>query len=450
MGRIFIAAQGGSDDQSGSRAIAEMTATRQMILLRDLITQILRSRSYDTLSVPDDLDTDQAIDWINRRAQSGDVAIELQSAASDALKDTAATFYITQNEQRRLQAEQLLQAYLRRVPQIASQGTKPDTQTDYGSLAFCRQPVIPSLTLRVGRLTNLEDQWVIPAQPQDVALGIAEGLAGWSRALSATGQKPDRSDLSLQYQPISILLNGGLYDDEGIVVNGNPYVPFDLVDHLSLDLTHAPAMQMLGYRNLVYVRAIDLRECNIAVHWEQENHALKLRSALTVSVSQIEQIMGRGYASEVQMMMFLKTHNPEGLTQFAELPKLYREEAQIEWVNPDIAFAQMCVETQFLQFERSLKPEQNNFAGLGGVGTGAGGQSFLDCRIGVRAHIQHLKAYASTEPLIQKSVDPRFHLVRRGIAPTIAQLAPRWSVMPRYAAKIGAIVRQLYESAGLL
>ncbi len=444
MGRIFIAA-GGSEAQSGG-AIANIAATRQIILLCDLITQILRSRSYDTLSVPEDLNIHQAIDWINRRSQQGDVAIELQPAASDTVKSRAAAFYIAQNEQRRVQAEQLLQAYLRRVPQIASQGTKPDTQTDFGSLAFCRKVAIPSLTLGIGRLTDLEDQWVIPAQPQDVALGIAEGLASWSRALSE--QKPEA------HQPISILLNGGLYNDEGILASGNAYVPTDLVDQLGIDLAHESAMQpsaqRLGYRNLVYIRAIDLRESNIAVHWEQETYTIKLRSALMIPVSQLDRIMGRGYASEVQMMMFLKAHNSESLTQFADLPKLYREEAQIEWVNPDIAFAQMCVETQFLQFGGLTKPEQYNFAGLGGVGTGATGQSFLDPRIGVRAHIQRLKAYASTEPLIQASVDPRFHLVRRGACPTIAQLAPRWSAMPGYATKIGAIVRQLYESMGLL
>ena len=454
MGRIFIAV-GGSEEQSGG-AIADITATRQIILLCDLITQILRSRSYDTLSVPEDLNIHQAIDWINRRSQPGDVAIELQSAASDTVKSKAAAFYIAQNEQRRVQAEQLLQAYLRRVPQIASQGTKPDTQTDFGSLAFCRKVAISSLTLRIGRLTDLEDQWVIPAQPQDVALGIAEGLASWSRALSeqkSSEQKPSKQKPET-YQPISILLNGGLYDDEGILASGNAYVPSDLVDQLGIDLAHEsavqPSAQRLGYRNLVYVRAIDLRESNIAVHWEQETYTVKLRSALMIPVSQLDRIMGRGSASEVQMMMFLKAHNSESLTQFADLPKLYREEAQIEWVNPDIAFAQMCVETRFLQFGGLTKPEQYNFAGLGGVGTGATGQSFLDPRIGVRAHVQHLKAYASTEPLIQASVDPRFHLVRRGVCPTIAQLAPRWSAMPGYATKIGAIVRQLYESVGLL
>ncbi|MBW4658388.1 MAG: glucosaminidase domain-containing protein [Drouetiella hepatica Uher 2000/2452] len=459
MGRIFIAAGGSEGDSSG--AIANLTATRQIILLRDLMTQILRSRSYDSLAVPEDLNIHQAIDWINRRSQPGDVAIELQSASdqgSDGVRistakstaKSAAAFYIAQNEQRRLQAEQLLQAYLRRVPQIASHGTKPDTYTDFGSLAFCREVAIPSLALRVGQLTNLENQWVIPAQPQDVALGIAEGLASWSRALSE--QKIET------YQPISILLNGGLYDDEGILANGNAYVPFDLVDQMGIDLSQESTVQSpvqrsaqrLGYRNLVYLRAIDLREFNIAVQWEQDTRTLKLRSALMIPASQLDRIMGRGYASEVQMMMFLKAHNPEGLAQFADLPKLYREEGQIEWVNPDIAFAQMCVETQFLQFGGLIRPEQNNFAGLGGIGTGASGQSFLDPRIGVRAHIQHLKAYASTEPLIQASVDPRFHLVRRGISPTIAQLAPRWSVTPGYATKVRAIIRQLYESVGLL
>ncbi|HEY9628510.1 MAG TPA: glucosaminidase domain-containing protein [Coleofasciculaceae cyanobacterium] len=446
MGRIFIAAQTGAEEQGGSRAIADMaTVTRQMILLRDLITQILRSRSYDTLSVPDDFSASQAIDWINRRAQSGDIALELRSAAADAVKDTAAIFYIAQNDQRRVQAEQLLQAYLRRVPQIAHQGTKPDTQTDFGSLAFCRKVAIPSLTLRVGQLTNLEDQWVIPAQPQDVALGIAEGLAGWSRAMAEAERSTHQS-----VESISIALNGALYEDEGILIGGNAYAPFDLVDQLGIDLSTHPTIQPIGYRNLVYVRALDLQECNIAVEWDKDTDTLKLRSALTIPSSQLDRIMGRGYASEVQMLMFLKSRNSDGLSQFADLPKLYREEGHIEWVNPDIAFAQMCVETRFLQFGSTLKPEQNNFAGLGGVGTGAEGQSFHDIRIGVRAHIQHLKAYASTEPLIQKPVDPRFHLVRRGVSPTIAQLAPRWSATPGYAAKIMAIVRQLYESAGLI
>ncbi|HEY9642283.1 MAG TPA: glucosaminidase domain-containing protein [Coleofasciculaceae cyanobacterium] len=442
MGRIFLAAeQAGYANGSGWGGAIADTSARQIVLLRDLIVQILRSRDYDPLAVPDELSPQQAIDWINRRAQPGDVALEIQSAP-DLLNSEASIFYIAHNDQRRIQAEQLLQAYLRRVPQIANQGAKPDTQTDWGRLAFCRDLTVPALRLQVGRLTNLDEQWVIPAQPQDVALGVAEGLAGWSQAMSAHAGAPKGS-------PISILLNGGLYDDEGIVINGNACIPVDLVDQLGIDFSAAAHLRPIGYHHVVYLRAVDLREFNIAMHWDKDTHTLNLRSSL-LPAGQIQQIMGRGITSEVQLMMFLKTRNAEGLMRFAELPRLYREEASIEGVNHDIAFAQMCVETRFLKFGGATKPEQNNFAGLGGIHADGTGQTFLDPRIGVRAHVQHLKAYASTEPLVQKSVDPRFQLVRRGIAPTLERLGRRWSAEPQYHTKILAIVQQLYESAGLL
>lgn len=453
MGRIFIAA-GQTEIENGGgsgRASAEIgTTARQIILLRDLIIQILRSRSYDTLSVPEDLNSMQAIEWINRRAQPGDIAIEIQAASptANATRQMAATLYIADNDQRRIQAEQLLQAYLRRVPQIANQGAKPDTYTDLGYLHFCRDLRIPALVMQVGHLTNLEDQWVIPAQPQDVALGIAEGLAGWSRAMSDAQAETSKANRLNAYAPISIVLNGALYEDEGLLIQGNAYVPVDLTDQLNLKL--GPQIRSVAYGNLVYIRAVDLKDCPLSVHWDKETNTLSLRSALMIPASQIHQIMGRGNTSEVQLMMFLKGHNPESLARFPDLPKLYREEAMIEGVSYDIAFAQMCVETQFLRFNSSIKPDQNNFAGLGGLPAEPEGARFLDPRIGVRAHIQHLKAYASTEPLVQKTVDPRFHLVRRGVAPTVDRLSHRWSTDPEYATKIMAIVRRLYESAGLL
>ncbi|HAN45379.1 MAG TPA: cell wall hydrolase, partial [Cyanobacteria bacterium UBA8156] len=68
---------------------------------------------------------------------------------------------------------------------------------------------------------------------------------------------------------------------------------------------------------------------------------------------------------------------------------------------------------------------------------------------GVRAHIQHLKAYATTAPLVQPLVNPRFQFVSRGVAPLVGQLAGRWAVDPLYGDKILALVRRLYESAGL-
>jgi hypothetical protein len=160
--------------------------------------------------------------------------------------------------------------------------------------------------------------------------------------------------------------------------------------------------------------------------------------------------MGKGITSDVQMLMFLKANNESATEPYKDLPRFYRDEGAIEGVNHDIAFSQMCLETSFLRFPGSLQPEDNNFGGIGAVSGESGDVSFRDPRIGARAHIQHLKAYASTEPLVQEVVDPRFRFVRRGVAPLVTDLSGRWDSDPQYGTKIMAILRRLYESSGLL
>jgi hypothetical protein len=146
------------------------------------------------------------------------------------------------------------------------------------------------------------------------------------------------------------------------------------------------------------------------------------------------------------MNRFLLSINPNAEEKFvAELAQFYREEAEDEGVNHDIAFAQMCLETGFLRYGGLVKPEMNNFCGLGSIGPGKPGESFPDPRIGVRAHIQHLKAYGSEKPLNRDLVDPRFRYVRRGSAPVIQGLAGTWAADRSYSEKIGAILERLYN-----
>jgi hypothetical protein len=166
-----------------------------------------------------------------------------------------------------------------------------------------------------------------------------------------------------------------------------------------------------------------------------------------VLAGSIDRIMGDGATSEVQLLRLLRL-NKAPLNLFGDIPAIYREEATIEGVNYDIAFCQMCLETGFLQFDGDVQPEQNNFGGIGAIGNGARGDSFSDRRIGIRAQIQHLKAYATTKPLVQPLVDPRFGLVKRGTAPLVGQLAGRWAEDINYDKKIMAILRRLYELAG--
>ncbi|MBD2020936.1 glucosaminidase domain-containing protein, partial [Leptolyngbya sp. FACHB-36] len=232
------------------------------------------------------------------------------------------------------------------------------------------------------------------------------------------------------------------------IVSGNAFIPIDLADRLGVDVTKDPNVRRITYGSIVYIKSIDLRNYNVSVNWDSTTRTVLLRS--TAVPGDIDRITGKGKTSEVQLMMFLKSNNEAGLTQFPEIAQLYREEGDREVINYDIAFCQMCVETNFLRFGGSVKPSQNNFANLGSIGGGAEGASFPSARIGVRAHIQHLKAYANTEPLAQEVVDPRFDFVARGIAPLVGMLSGRWNNNPQYGEIILARLKQLYEQAGLM
>jgi hypothetical protein len=168
-----------------------------------------------------------------------------------------------------------------------------------------------------------------------------------------------------------------------------------------------------------------------------------------ILTGQIDRIMSNGLTSEVQLLRLLQL-NQAPLNLYGDLPIIYREEAAIEGVNYDIAFCQMCLETGFLQFDGDVKPAQNNFGGIGAIAKGVSGDSFSDRRIGIRAQIQHLKAYATIKPLVQPLVDPRFSLIKRGTAPLLSQLSGRWAEDVNYDKKIMAILRRLYELSGFL
>lgn len=138
-------------------------------------------------------------------------------------------------------------------------------------------------------------------------------------------------------------------------------------------------------------------------------------------------IMGEAQATAQQMALFCRSKNstPQ-LTSCSleQLAEMFIEEGKAEGVRGDVAFAQSLHETGYFKFGGIVLPTQNNYAGIGALNGNATGQaaSFPDPRTGVRAQIQHLKAYASTEALVNECVDPRFSLVARGVAPYVEWL----------------------------
>jgi hypothetical protein len=126
------------------------------------------------------------------------------------------------------------------------------------------------------------------------------------------------------------------------------------------------------------------------------------------------------------MNLFAKSVNPNA----PELGSYYSSLGAYYGIRGDIAFAQALLETNYFRFTGDVHPEQNNYAGIGATGGGNSGTSFKTPEEGVLAQIQHLYAYASTQPLPDKCplVDPRFNLVTRGSAPTWADLNGKWAV----------------------
>jgi len=170
--------------------------------------------------------------------------------------------------------------------------------------------------------------------------------------------------------------------------------------------------------------------------------------AVRVIPDQPENIMGTGLVPRDRLAAFLLQNNAGADFDFVDaLSGLYIEEAAFEGVDHDVAFAQMCLETGFLRYGGLVTADMNNFCGLGATGPGNPGHVFPDPRTGVRAHIQHLKAYASAEPLNMELVDPRYHYVRLGSSPAIHGLAGTWAADRLYSEKIAAILQRLYEFA---
>ena len=171
-------------------------------------------------------------------------------------------------------------------------------------------------------------------------------------------------------------------------------------------------------------------------------------------------IMGTGHVTVSQMVSFFNAHNSSydtfsnygttydgvlaqgGASTIEEFCQIFYEEAKTEGVNVEVAFCQAMLETGWLKFGGDVLPNQYNFAGLGATG-GVSGNSFADVRTGIRAQIQHLKAYASTDALVNTCVDPRFTYVTRGCAPTVEDLSKKWASNEAYGNNINNLITQL-------
>ena len=145
-----------------------------------------------------------------------------------------------------------------------------------------------------------------------------------------------------------------------------------------------------------------------------------------------------------------------GAATIEELAQIFYEEATDEGIKPEVVWCQTMLETNYLKFGGDVKIEQYNFAGLGAIGNGAQGASFLDVREGVRAQVQHMKAYASSsitaDTLKHELVDPRFQYVTKGAAKYVEILGSKenpmetgWATSVGYGKNIVLLIQKLQQ-----
>jgi len=185
----------------------------------------------------------------------------------------------------------------------------------------------------------------------------------------------------------------------------------------------------------------------------RQNNAFETRSVTTVNVTSLQNnvqssrnIIAQGTLKEETIFNFIKSRNPTTLLTDANIRLLinyYISEAAYEKVNHDLAVVQMLYVTNFLRNNQLVN--NNNFGGLNETREWQG--RFPNILTGVRAHIQHLRAYASTTLIRQEIINPRMNQLSniRGTVQTFDQLYEKWTVNPqRYRTNIDTLLKDIY------
>ena len=194
-------------------------------------------------------------------------------------------------------------------------------------------------------------------------------------------------------------------------VSANEYVAYiDIKNHgnnLGNYYAHAYVNDLAGFSQKVGSTSAQMMNVN--------NTYYNIVGSTAVDVSQLVSY----YNKHATYPYFYSGTDAPSIQAFCQI---YIEESNAEGIKAEVAFCQAMKETGFLRYDGDVAITQFNFAGLGATGNGNPGNSFSTVREGVRAQIQHLKAYASTAPLNNPCVDSRFSYVTRGYAPYVEWL----------------------------
>ena len=162
-------------------------------------------------------------------------------------------------------------------------------------------------------------------------------------------------------------------------------------------------------------------------------------------------ILGKAEATAEQMAAYLlsQNQNPQINMPAVDFCQLFLDVAAKEGTRGDGLFAQSCWETNDFRYTGTVSADQNNYAGLGTVNAETKGAYFATEAEGILAQAQHAKAYATTGPLNEACVDPRYHLLVKygkcGTAQHWEDLGGKWAV-PGYSTKLYASLKDANDA----
>jgi len=170
------------------------------------------------------------------------------------------------------------------------------------------------------------------------------------------------------------------------------------------------------------------------------------------NVSNSTNMIGYIEMPEAAFLKIFADRNSNQMERATRLAPLYLKYGKLFNIRADIAWAQMCHETGFLQFTGDIKPGQNNFCGLGATGGGVPGNSFTSEELGVIAHYAHLAWYlypSDVNEYCTKTYDPRHfgttHINYTGDT-TLGFLNGRWAPGATYTDKIILFANQVLQA----
>jgi len=159
-----------------------------------------------------------------------------------------------------------------------------------------------------------------------------------------------------------------------------------------------------------------------------------------------------GY-TEVTVDQLVKIFEDRGSTKVEwarRIAPIYIQYGKLFNMRADIAWAMMCHETGFLEYTGDVKPNQNNFVGMGATGGGVPGNSFATEELGIIAHYAHLAWYYYPDHVniyCSLTYDPRHfgtsHYRYTGDT-TLGFLNGKWAPGATYTDKIILFANKIY------